>query len=65
MRTDQLKNLESGKNVKSEDKETSIDDLEEDLDFLLSLKEPVQSTVIGITQSMSLPMSHSSGKILN
>jgi len=49
-------------NAKAED---SIDDLEEDLDFLLSLKEPVQSTVIGIVQPMSLSISHNSGKILD
>ncbi|KYN50199.1 PREDICTED: uncharacterized protein LOC108771201 [Cyphomyrmex costatus] len=42
-RIDQSQNVDSITNVKSED---SIDDLEEDLDFLLSLKEPVQSTVI-------------------
>jgi len=45
--------------------EDSIDDLEEDLEFLLSLKEPIQSTVIGIVQPMSLPTSHNSGKILD
>lgn len=63
-RTDQLKTVDLATNVKPED---SIDDLEEDLDFLLSLKEPVQSTVIGIPQpviGISLSMSHNTGKVL-
>lgn len=61
-RIDRSKDIESTTNAKSEN---SIDDLEEDLDFLLSLKEPVQSTAIGIVQSMSLSTSHSNGKILD
>jgi len=52
--TDQSKNVESAKSEKS------IDDLEEDLDFLLSLKEPIQSTAIGIAMPMSLSTPHSS-----
>ncbi|KAL6264807.1 hypothetical protein P5V15_004904 [Pogonomyrmex californicus] len=46
-------------NVKFESND-NVQDLEEDLDFLLSLKEPVQDTRIGIAQSMSLPVSHNS-----
>lgn len=59
-RTDQSKNVESATNVKPEN---NMDDLEDELDFLLSLKEPVQSTVIGIIPPMSLSTS-SNGKIL-
>lgn len=40
--------------------EDSIDNLEEDIDFLLSLKEPVQSSAATITQPISVP--HASGK---
>ncbi|KYN14172.1 PREDICTED: uncharacterized protein LOC108766075 [Trachymyrmex cornetzi] len=55
--TDQSKTVDLVTNVKPED---SIDNLEEDLDFLLSLKEPVQSTVIGIPQStIGIPLSTS------
>ena len=64
MKTDQSKTVNFVTNVKPED---NIDDLEKDLDFLLSLKEPVQSTVIGIPQSVigiPLSMSHNTGKIL-
>lgn len=61
IRTDQSKNIESMTIVKSEN---SMGDLE-DLDFLLSLKEPVQSTAIAIVQPMSLSTSHSNGKILD
>lgn len=63
-RTDQSKNnqyMESTTIIKSEN---SIGDLEEDLDFLLSLKEPVHNTAIGIVHPMSLSISHSNGKIL-
>lgn len=57
--------IDQSKNVESAKSEKSIDDLEEDLDFLLSLKEPVQSIAIGIDMPMSLSMSRSSGKILD
>ncbi|XP_011708253.1 PREDICTED: uncharacterized protein LOC105462986 [Wasmannia auropunctata] len=56
-RIDQSKDVESTTNAKAEGR---IDDLEEDLDFLLSLQEPVQSTVIGIAQPVSLSTSHNS-----
>ncbi|CAL1683916.1 unnamed protein product [Lasius platythorax] len=42
MKTDQSKNLESTANTKYLSKD-SIDNLEEDIDFLLSLKEPIES----------------------
>lgn len=61
--TDQSKNMELATTVKPENR--SIDDLEDDLDFLLSLKEPVQDIVVGIIPPMSLSASHSSGKILD
>ncbi|XP_011867113.1 PREDICTED: uncharacterized protein LOC105561608 [Vollenhovia emeryi] len=57
-RTDDSKSVQLTTSTKPEN---SIDDLEEDLDFLLSLKEPVQSTtVIGIAQPTSLSTSHGS-----
>ncbi|EGI70156.1 PREDICTED: uncharacterized protein LOC105149136 [Acromyrmex echinatior] len=54
---DQSKTVDLMTNIKPED---SIDDLEEDLDFLLSLKEPIQSNVIGISQPViGIPLSTS------
>ncbi|KAL0118897.1 hypothetical protein PUN28_009491 [Cardiocondyla obscurior] len=55
-RPNQSKNIEET----NAEPEMGINDLEEDLDFLLSLKEPVQSTAIGIVQPVSLSTSHSS-----
>jgi len=57
--TDQSKNLEPIANTKSKE---NLDNLEEDIDFLLSLKEPVQSNITTIRQSV--PISHNNGKIL-
>ncbi|EZA56534.1 hypothetical protein DMN91_001863 [Ooceraea biroi] len=54
--SDQSKNSELAAGTKSQS-EDSIDSLEEDIDFLLSLKEPVQSGVTTITQPV--PLSHS------
>jgi hypothetical protein len=57
--TDQSKNLEPMINIKSKE---NIDNLEEDIDFLLSLKEPVQSNITIIKQPVSI--SRNNGKIL-
>lgn len=59
--------IDHSKNIESTiaKSENSMGDLEEDLDFLLSLKEPIQNTAIGIVQPVSLSTSHSNGKILD
>ncbi|XP_012539161.1 uncharacterized protein LOC105838270 [Monomorium pharaonis] len=54
-RINQSENMELAINMKLEN---NIDDLEKDLDFLLSLKEPVLNTAIGISVPMSLSTSH-------
>ncbi|XP_071629759.1 uncharacterized protein [Temnothorax longispinosus] len=66
-KTDQSKDMKSTTNVKPENKldhlekdPDSLGDIEEDLDFLLSLKEPLPSTVTEIAQPMSLSTSRSS-----
>ncbi|XP_071557831.1 uncharacterized protein [Temnothorax nylanderi] len=66
-KTDQSKDMKSTTNVKPENNldhlekdPDSLGDIEEDLDFLLSLKEPLQSTVTEIAQPMSLSTSRSS-----
>lgn len=58
-RTDQSKDLELTTNAVSESK-NSTNNLEEDIDFLLSLKEPVQNNPTTIAQSISI--SHNIGK---
>lgn len=50
----------ASRNAKTQSRE-SIDNLEEDIDFLLSLTEPVQSDLMTATQSVSI--SHDNGKI--
>jgi len=55
---------ESMKKLNTESAESqsknNINNLEEDIDFLLSLKEPVQNNPTTITQSISI--SHNTGK---
>ncbi|KAH0947119.1 hypothetical protein HN011_004018 [Eciton burchellii] len=55
--TDQSKNLEPMINIKSKE---NIDNLEEDIDFLLSLKEPVQSNITIIKQPVSISRNNDS-----
>lgn len=57
----QSKNSESIESTKYPT-EDSVDNLEEDIDFLLSLKEPVQSNP---TITPLLSTSHNNGKILD
>jgi len=57
--TDQSKNLELVTNAKSKE---NIDNLEEDIDFLLSLEQPVQNNITPAKESVSI--SRNNGKIL-
>jgi hypothetical protein len=60
-KTGQTENLEPVTNVNLED---DFANLEEDLDFLLSLKEPIQINESESMMPKLLSMSHNTGKIL-